>query len=109
MASKFPLKSLTDLDIKDGTIVHIDNFGLMKIKGETPVFEDGDQLKVCRNGDYILDAVFAKRMMSKNDKEWVLYAGSSLNSMPELGTVRYAEGYKEISAEIGDILTWERK
>ncbi|MBP9751785.1 MAG: SAM-dependent chlorinase/fluorinase [Candidatus Moranbacteria bacterium] len=106
---KFPLKSLTDLDIKDGTIVHIDNFGLMKIKGETPVFEDGDQLKVCRNGDYILDAVFAKRMMSKNDKEWVLYAGSSLNSMPELGTVRYAEGYKEISAEIGDILTWERK
>ena len=105
---KFSPEALTDLHLKDGTIVHIDNFGLIKIKGKTPVFEDGKKLKIYKNGDYVLDATFAKRMMSRDDGEWVLYAGSSLDSMPELGTVRYAEGFKEIDAKIGDILTWEQ-
>lgn len=107
IGKKFSKESLNNIDIKDGTIVHIDNFGLMKIKGETPNFADGAKLKIFKNGKYILDATFANRMMSHDDKEWILYAGSSLNAMPELGTVRYKNGYKDIDAKIGDILTWE--
>lgn len=104
---QFSLGKLTELDIPDGTIVHIDNFGLMKIKGPTLNYEEGEVFGVSVNGVYKLDAVFSKRMMSCGDKEWVLYAGSSLNGMPELGTVRYTDGYKEIGIKIGDIITWE--
>lgn len=104
---KFSKESLTELNIIDGTVVHIDNFGLMKIMGKTPVFEDQQKLRIFKNGKYILDAKFAKRMMSLDDKEWVLYAGSSLNSLPELGSVRYKDGFKELNARIGDVITWE--
>jgi S-adenosylmethionine hydrolase len=107
IGKKFPKESLTELDIEDGTIVHIDNFGLMKIKNETPLFKEGEKLQIFKNGKYVLDATLANRMMSLNDKEWVLYPGSSLNSLPELGTVRYKEGFKEIDAHIGDIITWK--
>lgn len=104
---KFPKESLAKLDIKDGTVVHIDNFGLMKIKGKTLSFKGGERLQIFKNGNYILDATFAKRMMSLDDKEWVLYSGSSLDSLPELGAVRFKEGFKEIDVHIGDVITWE--
>lgn len=104
----FNKNSLNNLDIKDGTVVHIDNFGLIKIKGDKLNFKDGTKFKIFKNGKYILDAVFADRMMSKDDKEWVLYNGSSLDSMPELGTVRYTEGYKDIKVNIGDVITWKK-
>jgi hypothetical protein len=79
----------------------------MKMMGKTPVFEEGQKLRVYKNGEYLLDAVFAKRMMSLDDKQRVIYAGSSLNSLPELGAVRHKDGYKEIDAKIGDFITWE--
>ena len=104
---QFPVSQLTKLNIADGTVVHIDNFGLMKIKGLTPKYQDGEILKVSVNGIYKVDAVFSKRMMSREDKDWVLYPGSSLDSMPELGTVRYTDGYKEIGVSVGDVITWE--
>ena len=103
----FPQGQLTKLEILDGTIVHIDNFGLMKIMGETPKFTDGQKLAVYVNGEYKLDAVFSNRMMSREDREWVLYVGSSLHGMPELGMVRYKYGYKEMGFTIGDIVTWK--
>lgn len=104
---KFPKESLAELEIKDGTIVHIDNFGLMKIKGSPLSFAEGEKFQILKNDKYVLDAVFAKRMMSLDDKAWVLYCGSSLNSLPELGSVRHKEGYKEIGARIGDVITWK--
>lgn len=105
---KFDKKDLSNLDIKVGTIVHIDNFGLMKIMGETPQYEEGDMFKVFVNGDYKLDATFSNRMMSRNDREWILYKGSSLHGMPELGTVRYKSGFEDMGFNIGDIVTWEK-
>jgi S-adenosylmethionine hydrolase len=104
---KFSVDKLSKLEIPNGTIVHIDNFGLMKIKGETPKYNEGQKFKVFVNGEYKLVAVFSNRMMSREDKEWVLYVGSSLHGLPELGTVRYKEGYKNMNFKIGDIVTWE--
>ena len=105
---QFPRESLAKLDVPDGTIVHIDNFGLMKIKGAPLVYDDGVKFKIFKNGTYVLDAVFAKRMMSLDDKAWVLYSGSSLNALPELGSVRHKDGYREIGARVGDVITWEK-
>jgi S-adenosylmethionine hydrolase len=102
----FDDKDLSALDISNGTIVHIDNFGLLKIMGETPKFEEGQKFKISINGEEKFGAKFSNRMMTQDDKDWVFYAGSSLHSLPELGTVRYAEGYKEFDIKIGDKVTW---
>lgn len=102
----FNKEELASLDISEGTIVHIDNFGLLKIMGETPKFEEGQKFIISINGEEKFEAKFSNRMMTQDDKDWVLYAGSSLYSLPELGTVRYAEGYKEFGIKIGDKVTW---
>lgn len=102
----FAKEALATLDIDSGTIVHIDNFGLLKIMGETPKFEEGQKFKISINGEERFEAKFSNRMMTQDDRDWVLYAGSSLHSLPELGTVRYAEGYKEFGIKIGDKVTW---
>jgi S-adenosylmethionine hydrolase len=109
LGEKFPKESVATFDIKDGTIIHIDNFGLMKIKSSPLSFEEGQKFRIFKNGKYIIDATFAKRMMCLEDRDWVLYPGSSLKSFLELGSVRYKEGVKEIDAHIGDVLTWEPK
>lgn len=105
----FSNELITDLEIVDGTVMHIDNFGLMKIKGQPLNFEEGDNFEIYLNGKHIIDAVFAKRMMSLDDKTWVLYSGSSLKSCPELGSVRYKEGYKDLGVKVGDVITWTKK
>jgi S-adenosylmethionine hydrolase len=107
MGVSLPQDQVAKLDLKPGTIAHIDNFGLMKIIGDKLVFKDGDKFKIYKNGKYILDAVFADRMMCLDDNTWSLYNGSSLD-MPELGCVRNKHGFEEIGAKIGDVITWEK-
>jgi len=98
---KFDVGNLAKLDISDGTIVHVDNFGLMKFTGTLPVFSEGDKLTVSVNGT-TLSAVYATRMMSRETGEWVVYPGSSFG-LPELGKVRQ-NGASEIGANVGDIV-----
>lgn len=105
---RFLKESLTELNIKEGTIIHIDNFGLMKIKGESPKYDEGQKVKIFVNREYKFDAKFSNRMMSNEDKEWILYKGSSLDGLPELGTVRYKSGYRDEGFNIGDIVTWKK-
>ncbi|QQS61459.1 MAG: SAM-dependent chlorinase/fluorinase [Candidatus Moraniibacteriota bacterium] len=102
----FDAEQLISLDISTGTIVHIDNFGLLKMMGETPRFKEGQRFKIFINSEEKFEAKFSNRMMTQDDKDWVLYAGSSIHSLPELGTVRYSEGYKEFYIKIGDRVTW---
>lgn len=96
---------LNKLTIPDGTIVHIDNFGLMKIKSKLPDFQDGDKVKIFLNGKEVTTALTSKRMMSEDTDTWVLYPGSSLG-LPELGKVRCKDGAHELGVKIGDLLTW---
>ncbi len=98
---------LADFKIENGTVIHIDNFGLMKIKGESPNYSDGTNLKIYVNNKESVSAVYAKRMMSLEDGTWVLYPGSSLKFMPELGKVRSVDGAAEINVKIGDKISWE--
>jgi S-adenosylmethionine hydrolase len=100
---------LAQFKIRDNTVVHIDNFGLIKIKGKQPLYKEGDLLDIYVNGNKRISAVFARRMMNLKDNEWVGYLGSSLGGMPELGKVRRTDGAKELGVRIGDIITWEKK
>lgn len=98
---------LTDFSIENNTVVHIDNFGLMKIKGAIHKYKEGTKLRIYKNGKKSIEAVYAKRMMSLDDGTWALYSGSSLNHMPELGKVRYKNGAEELDVKIGDKITWK--
>ncbi len=101
----FGIEKVVKLDISEGTIVHIDNFGLMKFVGELTGLNEGDKLKIDIN-EITLKAIYAKRMMSRETGEWVIYPGSSF-SLPELGKVR-ENGAKELNTKIGDIITFKK-
>jgi len=101
----FDIKKVVRLNIAERTIVHIDNFGLMKFVGELTELNEGDKLNVDVNGK-TLKVVYAKRMMSRETGEWVIYSGSSFG-LPELGKVR-ENGAKELNAKIGDIITFKK-
>lgn len=109
-AKGVPLKELGEqispdeivrLHIPDGTIVHIDNFGMMKFTGELETPEEGDSYTITIN-NHVIKAVFGRRMMSYETGEWVLFPGSSF-SLFELGMVR-KNGIEEIKVKVGDIL-----
>lgn len=101
IGKKFDVSNLARLNISDGTIVHVDNFGLMKFTGVLPNLKEGDKLTVDVNGTP-LSAVYATRMMSRETGEWVVYPGSSFG-LPEIGKVRQ-NGANEIGAEVGDVV-----
>lgn len=101
----FDINKAVKLDISEGTIVHIDNFGLIKFVSELTGLNEGDKLNVDVNGK-ILKVVYAKRMMSRETGEWVIYPGSSFG-LPELGKVR-ENGAKKLNAKIGDIVTFKK-
>jgi S-adenosylmethionine hydrolase len=93
--------SMTRLDLPAGTIVHIDNFGLMKFTGsldELGLKED-DAVEVTLNGRTV-KATYARRMMRLDTGLWAVYPGSSFG-LPELGKVRMS-GVAELDAKVGD-------
>lgn len=105
MGHPFDIEKVVKIDIPKGAIVHIDNFGLMKFTGKLTGLNEGDKLEVNINGK-VLNAVYAKRMMSRETGEWVIYPESSFG-LPELGKVR-ENGAKELNAKIGDIITFKK-
>lgn len=105
MGQPFDIEKVIKLDIVEGTIVHIDNFGLMKFVGELTGLNEGDKLEVSVN-EKTLKVVYAKRMMSRETGEWVISPGSSFG-LPELGKVR-ENGAKELNVKIGDMITFRK-
>lgn len=100
---------LTPYEISDGTIVHIDNFGLMKIKSPTLTgFSEGECLRLSLNGEPVAEGIYTEKMKRQPDGTWTLYTGSSINGLPELGRVRSNRSAYELGAEIGDRIAWER-
>lgn len=100
---------VNQLHIPEGTIVHIDNFGLMKLKYSVEWLKEldlmeGDNIKVYLNGEYKVTATFCYRIMSYPDRTWTLYQGSSLYGLPEIGLVR-EHGASVIGAKIEDIIS----
>lgn len=105
MGHPFDIEKVVKINTPEGTIIHIDSFGLMKFTGELTGLNEGDKIEVNISGK-TLKAVYAKRMMSRDTGEWVIYPGSSLG-LPELGKVR-ENGARELNAKIGDIITFKK-
>jgi S-adenosylmethionine hydrolase len=99
---------LKKIKIKKGTIIHIDNFGLIKIFDKIKNTKENMKYKVYINSKKFVIATFSKRMMNQPTNTWTIYPGSSLNSLLEIGKVRNINGAKELNAKIGDIVTWRK-
>lgn len=107
---KRPESFLKSIDISDGTVVHIDNFGLIKIKAPLLIgYTEGEKLKICINGKSVTDAIYTEKMKRQPDGSWVLFPGSSIGGLPELGKVRSPHSANELSVKIGDVVTWKRQ
>ncbi|MDB5265596.1 MAG: hypothetical protein JWM39_309 [Parcubacteria group bacterium] len=99
LGNPFQVSGLRKLEILPGTIVHVDNFGLMKFNTVLPKFEEGARLRITVKG-LSIPAVYSTRMMNRETGEWVIYPGSSLG-LPELGKVRQ-NGALELGVAEGD-------
>jgi S-adenosylmethionine hydrolase len=94
-------KEINRLSLIDYTIVHIDNFGMMKFTGDLDNPKENDFYEV-KIGKKKIKAIFCKRMMSQKTGSWVLFPGSSFGLF-ELGQVR-EYGASSIGAKIGDVI-----
>ncbi|MDB5264599.1 MAG: hypothetical protein JWN64_170 [Parcubacteria group bacterium] len=93
------------LDLAVGTIVHIDNFGMMKFVGDLGDASPGDSYQVVINNNKFV-AVYEQRMMSLETGAWAFFTGSSFGLF-ELGQARDL-GAKKLNIKVGDIISWSK-
>lgn len=101
----FNIANIRNLSIKNGTILHIDNFGNAKIFYKIKNAKNGDRYRAHINNKTI-SLIYWERMMSENDGEWIIYPGSSLG-LAEIGEVRKG-GFLSIDAKPGDVVKIEK-
>jgi len=109
LGSDFDKNRITKLNLKDGTVLHIDNFGVPKIFGGfESSLKEGDLVDIYVNEERKLSAVFTDSMKNLPDDTWAIYRGSSLNNLPEIGKVRSLETARELGVKIGDVVSWKK-
>ena len=98
------------INIIKGTIVHIDNFGLCKIfEYKDTLYElgykEGDIIKIKSiKTNRIYYARFIDKLREGDDNEIVIYPGSSLGGLLEIGVVRGEYGCRQLGFRVGDII-----
>lgn len=98
--------SIIRMNLETGTIVHVDNFGMMKFIGDIGPTQTGDIFDINIKG-IGFQAIYNPRMMSQETGQWVLFPGSSFG-LCELGQVRDL-GAKKLGVNVGDIITLSKK
>lgn len=97
--------SIVRLELKRGTIVHIDNFGMMKFTGDMGTAEKGDRFEAVI-GKHTLNVVYEPRLMNLETGEWAFFPGSSFGLF-ELGQAR-GLGAKELGINVGDVISFKK-
>lgn len=98
---------LARIDIPEGTIVHIDNFGVAKVKMVMPVdLSDGEEVRLAINSRDWNTVTYSHAMKNLPDGTWAIYKGSSMG-LAEVGCVRRV--IKDSSDfKIGDVISMKR-
>ena len=112
MGEAIPSEDIQSIQIRDGTVVHIDNFGIVKIKLYVD-FEhqlgvsEGEDVDVFLNDRMLCRAKYFRRLMSLPTNSWAIYPGSSLGGLVELGITR---GNAAITGgvSLGDVVSLRR-
>lgn len=105
LGEKFDLKDIRDISIQIGTILHMDNFGNVKLYHKLEEAKNGDKYRAYI-GNKTLDLIYWERMMARDDGEWVIYPGSSFG-FTEIGEVR-GKGFLSMNVKPGDIIKIEK-
>lgn len=103
LGKKFRKEDVFIEEIENGTIVHIDNYGNLKIKGGRPKFKLGGILEIKINKK-VYPAKFGAQYFDVQEGELVVYAGSSLGGLPEIAINR-GNAAKFLDVKIGDKIT----
>jgi S-adenosylmethionine hydrolase len=94
---------ITRLPLQPFTVVHVDNFGLMKMTGTLEAPREGTRYTVTTNGQTV-EATFGRRLMGYETGTWMLFPGSSYRPpLLELGLVR-GNGAQKLNVSVGDVL-----
>lgn len=110
---------------KKGEVLHIDNFGLIKIWNRMEDFDffDGEKIKLrVVNTNKTFEAVFSNRMMNYQDDTLVVYPGSALldkskvgnieeyrkSGLIEIGLVRNTNSAEKLGVNFCDIIKIEK-
>ncbi|NBE84040.1 SAM-dependent chlorinase/fluorinase [Micromonospora rubida] len=105
LGNPFPLERLRRAERTSKLVVHVDNFGNLKFPWpEGDINNKGRRYRVSWPG-HSVEAVLWRRMMEREDGEWIIYPGSSLD-LWELGEVR-GRGVSAADAPPGTVLTIE--
>lgn len=101
----FSEQDLLKVEYAQGTVVHIDNFGVIKLmhKDQQLAATPGDKFNLSINNEVISTGTYCKSMKECNDGELAIYKGSSLDLL-EIGLVRELETAKTLGIEIGDVV-----
>jgi len=127
---KMSSKKVKKIEFKKGEVVHIDNFGLIKIWSRINEydFKEGDLVRIKilnKEGILIKEiiGVYGNRMMNYPDNTLVVYPGSSLlnksikeskenrdptSGLIEIGIVRETNSAEKLGVKLGSIVILER-
>jgi len=93
------------LDIMEGEIVHIDNYGNLKIYGKLEA-KPGSTIKIFAKGGLLAQAEYVTgRMMSSPTGTFVIYPSTSLPHMIDVALIR-GNAAMRLGLAIGDVLTY---
>lgn len=100
-------ENIDDIDISDGAVVHIDNFGNVKAMACVGELEDGDILEFSLNGRTVCHGKHIRTQIYLEQEQGcvVLYRSTSFDNMVDIGMVR-GDLAGHYGIRIGDVLTW---
>lgn len=104
LGNPFDLNKLRHIEHKEGMIMHVDNFGNLKLYHKfTDNPHDGDIYNV-KIGNHKFNMIYNTRMMERNDGDLIIYPGSSFG-FTEIGIVRgnFAKQFDIKNGEIVNI------
>ena len=125
LGNKINKNNIKKISPKKGEVLHIDNFGLIKIWNTARDFNffDGEKVVVrAVNSKKTFDAVFSNRMMNYKNNTLVVYPGSSFldkskiknieeyrkSGLIEIGLVRNLNSAKKLGINLCDIIKIEK-
>jgi S-adenosylmethionine hydrolase len=101
---------LSRLPGEKGTIVYIDNFGVLKTNISSNDFSatQGDIFDILRNGESIATGTYCNSMKELTDGSVAVYKGSSMGLI-EVGIVRELSSAEKLGFVVGDVVELAKK
>lgn len=124
LGNKIDRNNILQITPSKGEVIHIDNFGLIKIWAKMKDFDfiEGNKVKIkAIKANRIFEGIFSNRMMDYENNALIVYPGSSLldrskfdnveeyrkSGLIEIGLVRNPNSAKELGISLGEIIKIE--